>query len=83
MKITLPLLVVSAFLMTACDSTVLDKQKPQAVTDKAQHYQCESGEVILASYISTDEASLVYKDTTYKMTIETSASGARYVSHRW
>lgn len=74
MKILLPLTLASALLVSACSNS------PQNKVDTQTHnYQCQSGEMITASYPTTDSAEVQYKDNQYDMEIAVSASGARYV----
>lgn len=53
------------------------EEAPTAPT--VHNYQCESGQTIIASYPTTDSATVQYKGTSYTMQIAVSGSGSRYV----
>lgn len=50
-----------------------------AAPSAAHSYRCESGATIVATYPSTDSATVQYQGNTYTMQIAVSASGSRYV----
>ncbi|HRA80238.1 MAG TPA: MliC family protein [Thauera sp.] len=82
MKTFFPLTFASILLVSACSSSPQvsgDEKMPAAAAASAHKYQCESGEVIAATYPSTDSATIKYKGSNYNMQIAVSASGARYV----
>ncbi len=82
MKTFFPLTFASILLVSACSSGPQvsgDEKMPAAAAASAHKYQCESGEVIAATYPSTDSATIKYKGSNYNMQIAVSASGARYV----
>lgn len=82
MKTFFPLTFASILLVSACSSVSPlsgDEKIPVAAVASAHKYQCESGEVIAATYPSTDSATINYKGSNYNMQIAVSASGARYV----
>lgn len=84
MKTLVPFAFASVLLVSACGSAPQDEmtaQTPEATppTPSVHNYRCESGEVIAATYPSTDSATVQYKDTNYSMQIAVSGSGARYV----
>ena len=84
MKILVPFAVASVLVISACGSAPQDEmtaQTPEATppASSVHSYRCESGEVITATYPSTDSATVQYKDTNYTMQIAVSGSGARYV----
>ena len=72
MKISVPVLLSSVFLFSACSSF----QQGDAF---AQSYECESGETVDVNYLSSEAAKVHYKGSSYDMDIAVSASGARYV----
>lgn len=76
MKILIPLALASALLVTGCASTPSQQTHEQT---SALSYQCESGEIITATYPSNNSAKLQYKGSAYAMHIAVSASGARYI----
>ncbi|MBV6425118.1 MAG: hypothetical protein NAOJABEB_02932 [Steroidobacteraceae bacterium] len=74
----------SVLLVSACASSPLDKeagQTPGATSPvaSAHNYRCESGETIVATYPSTDSATVQYKGNSYIMLIAVSGSGSRYI----
>lgn len=84
MKILVPLTFASILLVSACTSSPQDEadtRSPVATssTSSAHDYRCDSGETIVASYPSTDSATVQYKGSTHTLQIAVSASGARYV----
>lgn len=82
MKNIVPLFLTTAVIFSACSDTLSDKQTTQqqpTQISKARQYQCESGQTIVATYPSTDSASVQYQGKSYQMKITISASGARYV----
>lgn len=75
-------LVLVALALTGCSSP--DPEPPvsdAAVTDASAltTYSCESGRTVEASYPTDSTAVVQYEGQTYPMTINVSASGARYV----
>lgn len=74
MKILLPLTLVTVLFISACSNSSQDKAIAQT-----HEYQCESGEMIAASYPTTDGAKVEYKGNQYDLEIAVSGSGARYV----
>ncbi|WP_323754664.1 MliC family protein [Marinobacter sp.] len=72
MKVSVPLLLSSVCLISACSGF----QQGDAF---AQKYECESGEVVAVNYQAPDSAAVYYQGTRYDMEIAASASGARYV----
>ena len=82
MKIVFPLMFASVLLVSACSSVSPlsgDEKISVAVAASVHKYQCKSGEMIAATYPSTDSATINYKGSDYSMQISVSASGARYV----
>ena len=83
MKILAPIALASLLLVSACASSVPNKAAPQpasvASTSAVHQYRCASGETIVASYPSTDSATVQYKSRKHAMKIAVSGSGARYV----
>ncbi len=82
MKIVFPLMFASVLLVSACSSAPQvsrDDRVPAAVAASVHKYQCKSGEMIAATYPSTNSATINYKGSDYNMQIAVSASGARYV----
>ena len=76
MKTFLPLALASLVLFTACSKTPVESaQEPVAV----HSYACKSGASLLASYPSTDTATIEYQGARHELQIAVSASGARYV----
>lgn len=59
-------------------------QMPKTVSPSliTHHYQCESGETIVATYPTHHTARIQYQENNYPMDIAVSASGARYVGHK-
>ena len=85
MKTLIPFAFASALLVSACGSAPQDEMISQSSettppASSVHNYRCESGEVITATYPSTDFATVQYKGTDYTMQIAVSGSGARYVS---
>lgn len=84
MKILVPLALFSALLVSACASSPNNKEtsRTPAATPQmssAHSYQCKSGETIVATYPSTDSATVQYKGSSYNMKIAVSGSGSRYI----
>ena len=82
MKIVFPLMFASVLLVSACSSVPQvsgGDRVPAAAAVSLHNYQCKSGEMIAATYPSTDSATINYKGSDYSMQIAVSASGARYV----
>lgn len=84
MKIIGSLAISSILLLSACASSPQEQEGATAsaatsLTLSAHNYRCESGEVIIATYSSTESATVQYKGSTYSMQIAVSGSGARYV----
>lgn len=85
MKTLAPLAFTCVLLVSACAGTPPDKvsvQTPEMEppTSSVYNYRCESGETIVATYPSSDSATVHYKGSNYRMKIAVSASGSRYVS---
>lgn|SRR5690554_2262387 len=76
MRFFLPLLLVQTLFLAACASSSLTSETPA----KIYSYQCESGEVVEASYPSTESAIIEYKGKQHYMNISVAASGSRYVN---
>lgn len=79
-----PLLFTAILLVAACANAPSEQadDRASAATPPAfsgQSYHCESGEVIVASFPSTDSAKVQYKGNSYTLRIAVSGSGARYV----
>ena len=72
MKVSVPVLLSSVFLFSACTSF----QQGDAF---AQSYECESGETVAVNYLAPDVAKVHYKGTRYDMETAVSGSGARYI----
>ncbi|QBM16688.1 hypothetical protein MARI_07790 [Marinobacter sp. JH2] len=72
MRVSVPALLSSVFLLSACSSF----QQGDAF---AQSYECESGETVRVNYLAPDAAKVHYKGSSYEMEIAASASGARYI----
>lgn len=77
----LPVLVL-LILLTGCggsspENNSPDLQSPEAATQNT--YECESGNMIVASYPSNSTAVVEYEEQILQMTIALSASGARYI----
>ena len=66
--------LASAALVSGCAGV-----QHAAAPDQAQTYTCESGAEIVASYPSTETATIRYQGAQHEMAIAVSASGARYV----
>ena len=81
MKTTAALALCSILSLSACAGhrQVQEGDRPSTAAPAAHDYRCRSGETIVASYPSTDSATVQYKGTTYDMRIAVSGSGARYV----
>ncbi len=82
MKLTTTLTLASTLLVAACATSQRQGDRPaasSAAVPVTHEYVCESGATIIASYPDTDSATVDYQDTTYRMQIAVSASGARYV----
>lgn len=83
MKIIGSLATSSLLLLSACAmSPQQDSANTSAATPSSSsvhHYRCESGELIDATYPSTESATVQYKGSAYNMQIAVSGSGARYV----
>ncbi len=85
MKIFAPMALTSVMLISACSGfpqqgEVDVQTRGTASTTSASHnYRCESGETVVATYASTDSATVRYKGSTYNMQIAVSGSGSRYV----
>lgn len=84
MHILVPFTFASILFVSACAGAPQDRvQALESVaspeTGLVQHYRCESGETIAASYPSTDSATVQYKGGVYNMRIAVSGSGSRYV----
>lgn len=82
MKVLPTFIFASTVLISACSSAppVHGNVETPAVEASAVHnYRCESGQSIVATYPSTDSATIHYKGSSYDMKIAVSASGARYV----
>ncbi|HSH49084.1 MAG TPA: MliC family protein [Halomonas sp.] len=84
MKPLAPLIFTSILLVSGCASSPQGKAGAQAPVPASsastEHtYRCESGETIVATYPTSDSATVQYRDSTYSMKIAVSASGARYV----
>ncbi|GLR64262.1 MliC family protein [Marinospirillum insulare] len=77
MRVFLPLLLIQSIFLVACGSSSLTSEMPA----KVYSYQCESGEVIEASYPSTELAIIEYKGKQHQMSISVAASGSRYVNN--
>lgn len=56
------------------------KSSPVAMSSpsSAHDYRCDSGETVVASYPSTNSATVQYKGSTHTLQIAVSASGTRY-----
>ncbi|AGX88292.1 MliC family protein [Candidatus Symbiobacter mobilis] len=75
-------------LASACTDTTQDQDTTTGHANESPlalsfNYHCESGEVITASYPSTDTATIRYKGGIYHMQRAVSASGGRYVGDEW
>ncbi|HET9032844.1 MAG TPA: MliC family protein [Dokdonella sp.] len=84
MKILAALSLTSILLVSACTSSPQDNgdvQTPASASSMASehNYRCESGETVIATYPSTDSATVQYKGNRHEMQIAVSGSGARYV----
>lgn len=84
MKKLAPLALVPILLVSACGGSAQDEMNTQMPTtapstSSVHNYRCESGEMIAATYPSTDSARVHYKDNNHSMQIAVSGSGARYV----
>lgn len=84
MKTIVPLAFASILLVSGCARSPQDKMDAQTpvtapLTTFAHNYQCESGEMVAATYPSTDSATIQYKGSYYNMQIAVSGSGSRYV----
>lgn len=76
--------ISSILLLSACAGSPQQQEGANASaatpsTSSVRNYRCESGEVINATYPSTESATIQYKGDTYSMQIAVSGSGARYV----
>lgn len=78
MKTTI-LLSLSLLFFTACTNTMQNETSSKEHKPSTLTYKCQSGESISASYPSSEQAIIQYKNNTYKMKIAISASGSRYV----
>ena len=82
MKTIGALAICSIAFLSACESASQGQQAAQASLSAPAtpvHYQCESGELITATYPSTDSVTIQYKNRSYTMQSAVSGSGARYV----
>jgi len=86
MKIFIPLTVVAALTITACSNPPHEgvdarSAAPWPSVPLVYRYRCQSGETIVATYPTTDTATVRYKGRIYDMRIAISGSGARYVGN--
>ena len=82
MKVRPTFIFVSILLISACSSAPPphgNVETPVAAASAMHNYRCQSGQSIVATYPSTDSATIKYKGSSYDMKIAVSASGARYV----
>ncbi len=84
MKILVSLTLAFSLLVSACTDShenEVDAQTNVAASPASSehNYQCESGEIIAATYPSSDTATVEYQGNSYNMHIAVSASGARYL----
>ena len=84
MKTLVPFTFASMLLVSACGSAGpddMDTHAPMATpsSSSVHNYRCDSGATIVATYPSTDAATVQYQGARHDMKIAVSASGARYV----
>lgn len=79
MKLIIPFTLTSLFLFCACESSITPKKSLTVISK--HNYKCKSGEIISATYSSSDSVSLQYKNNHHKMKIAISGSGSRYVDN--
>lgn len=84
MKFVKSLAIISVLVAAGCDDNTSQKNSTQpsgAISSQSttHDYQCQSGETIVATYPTTDSATIQYKGNSYDLTIAVTGSGARYV----
>jgi len=82
MKVLMALTLFSTLLISACavqhPSTAPAVASVPTMTIK-HNYRCESGQMIVASYINKDSATIEYQTKIYNLQIAVSGSGSRYI----